>query len=353
MAEMGNPAVLVLTAGEGKRMKSAMPKVLHQLMGRPLLEHVLNAALYLAPARLVLVTGFGAEAVEARAAEFLAAPRPDGFSPPAPVFVRQVEQLGTGHAVAQARAALADFRGPVLIMAGDVPLISPGTLDGFLRAHQALEAHLSVLTVSLDNPGTYGRIIRDEAGWLERIVEYRDADENERLIREINSGLYAAETGLLFDTLAELTTENDQGEYYLTEAAELFHLRGLRAAAVEIPAANSFEVMGINDRRELAEAQAILRDRINEAWLRSGVTFLDPPSTLVEASVRLGRDVRLWPGVILTGRTIVGEGAEIGPYSHLDNCRIPAGAKVPGHLAWTGRDFQETAITKSGQAAEY
>ena len=337
MAE--EPAVLVLAAGRGARMKSETPKVLHQLMGRPLLEHVLNAALYLAPARLVLVTGFGAEAVEARASEFLAAPRPDGFATPAPIFVRQKEQLGTGHAVAQARAALADFQGPLLIMAGDVPLISPNTLESLLRAHQALEAHLSVLTVSLADPGAYGRVIRDEAGWLARIVEYRDADEDERRILEINSGLYAAEAGPLFEALDRLTADNDQREYYLTDVAADFRRRGFRAAAVEIPPASAYEVLGINDRLELAEAQAILRDRINEAWLRAGVTFLDPPSTLIEASVRLGRDVRLWPGVILTGRTIVGEGAEIGPYCHLDNCRVAAGAKVPGHQAWTGRDF--------------
>jgi len=334
-----NPAVLVLAAGRGTRMKSETPKVLHQLMGRPLLEHVLNAALYLAPSRLVLVTGFKAEAVEARAGEFLAAPRPDGFSAPEPVFVRQEEQLGTGHAVALARAALADFKGSVLIMAGDVPLISPNTLEGFLMAHQALAAHLSVLSVSLADPGAYGRIIRDESGWLARIVEYRDADEDECLIQEINSGLYVAESGPLFEAVAGLSADNDQGEYYLTDVAADFRQRGLKAAAVEIPAANWFEVLGINDRRELAEAQAILRDRINEAWLRAGVTFLDPPSTLIETSVRLGRDVRLWPGVILTGRTIVGEGAEIGPYCHLDNCRVAAGARVPGHQTWTDRDF--------------
>ena len=336
---MENPAVLVLAAGRGTRMKSETPKVLHQLMGRPLLEYVLNAALYLAPARMVLVTGFGAEAVEARAVEFLAAPRPDGFSAPAPVFVRQEEQLGTGHAVALARPVLTDFQGPVLIMAGDAPLISPNTLEGFLKAHQALSAHLSVLTVSLVDPGTYGRIIRDEAGWLARIVEYRDADEAELMIQEINSGIYLAEAGPLFEASGGLTADNDQGEYYLTDVAADFRRRGLSAAAVEIPSANWFEVMGINDRRELAEAQAILRDRINEAWLRAGVTLLDPPSTLIETSVRLGRDVRLWPGVILTGRTIVGEGAEIGPYSHLDNCRVAAGARVPGHQAWTNRDF--------------
>jgi bifunctional UDP-N-acetylglucosamine pyrophosphorylase/glucosamine-1-phosphate N-acetyltransferase len=269
----------------------------------------------------------------------MAAARPGGKQPPAPAFARQTEQLGTGHAVAAAREALADFQGPVLILAGDVPLISPNTLDGLLRAHQALAADLSVLTVRLEDPAAYGRVIRDEAGWLARIVEYRDADEEERRVQEINSGLYAADTAKLFEAVADLKTDNDQREYYLTDVAADFRRRGLKAAAVEIPAANSFEVRGINDRFELAEAQAILKDRINAAWLRAGVTLLDPLSTLIEAAVRLGRDVRLWPGVILTGRTTVGDGAEIGPYCHLDNCRVAAGAKVPGHQSLAGQDL--------------
>ena len=196
-----------------------------------------------------------------------------------------------------------------------------------------------MLTVRLEDPGAYGRVVRDEAGWLARIVEYRDADEEERRIREINSGLYAAAPARLFETLAGLSADNDQREYYLTDAAADFRRRGLRAAAVEIPAANGFEVRGINDRFELAEAQAILKSRVNEAWLRAGVTMLDPSSTLIETSVRLGRDVRLWPGAILTGRTVVGDGAEIGPYCRLDNCRVAAGAYVPGHQSLTGLEL--------------
>ena len=326
------PAVLILAAGRGTRMKSEIPKVLHKLMGRPLIEHVLNAALYLGPARVVLVTGYGAEAVEADVAAFMAELRQKrgAEAVPEPVFARQAEQLGTGHAVSMAREALADFPGPLVIMSGDVPLISPNTLDGFLKGHQALEADLSVLTVTLRDPGAYGRVIRDEGGWLERIVEFRDADDWQRAVREINSGLYVVEAGELFDSIARLSPANDQKEYYLTDVAADFRARGLRAAAVEIPESAAFEVAGINDRYELAEAQAVLKDRINEAWLRAGVTMLDPLSTYIESSVRLTPDVILWPGVILTGRTTVGTGAEIGPYSHLHNCRVEAGDKIPG-----------------------
>jgi bifunctional UDP-N-acetylglucosamine pyrophosphorylase/glucosamine-1-phosphate N-acetyltransferase len=313
-------------------MKSGKAKVLHRLLGRPLVEHVLNAALYLKPEKLVLVTGFQAEEVEADVSAFLQDLRekrgPEAV--PEPLFARQTEQLGTGHAVAMARDHLRGFRGPLFIAYGDMPLVSPNTLDGFLKAHQALRADLSALTVRLDDPAAYGRIIRDEQGWLKRIVEYRDADEAERLVREINSGLYWVDAARLYEAVERLRPDNDQDEYYLTDVVADFRARGLSAAAVEIPESLAHEVRGINDRYELAEAQAILRDRLNAAWMRAGVTLMDPLSTLIEASVRLSPDVTLWPGVILTGRCQIGPGAEIGPFCHLNNCTVAAGAKIKG-----------------------
>lgn len=328
-------AVLVLAAGRGTRMKSETPKVLHPLMGRPLIEHVLNAALYLEPERLVVVTGFGAEEVERSVEAFI---KGRGCAAET-VFVRQTEQLGTGHAVAVAREALAGFDGRLLIMAGDVPLISPNTLEALVRAHENLAANLSVLTVTLADPAAYGRIIRDQAGWLERIVEFRDASDEERAVPEINSGLYVVDAPALFESIDSLRADNDQGEYYLTDVAADFRRRGLVAAAVEIPLANAFEVQGINDRSELARVQDFLRLRINESWLRAGVSMMDPNSVHIEGQVRLAADVTLWPGVILTGRTTVGPGAEIGPFCHLDDCRVPAGCRVPGHRSYVGRDF--------------
>jgi bifunctional UDP-N-acetylglucosamine pyrophosphorylase/glucosamine-1-phosphate N-acetyltransferase len=267
------------------------------------------------------------------------AKRPEGEPALSPIFVRQTEQLGTGHAVAMARDALKDFPGPIIIMAGDVPLISPNTLDGFLKAHQALKADLSVLTVEMDDPAAYGRIIRDEANWLESIVEFRDATDEQRQIREINSGLYLAEAGKLFESIERLSPNNDQKEYYLTDVVADFRARGLTAAAIEIPQSIAYEVQGINNRYELAEAQAILKDRINEAWMRAGVTMLGPLSTFVECGVRLAQDVTLWPSVILSGRSTVGQGAEIGPFCHLHDCRVEPGAKVPGHQSLSGTDF--------------
>ncbi|UQZ89123.1 hypothetical protein C4J81_07895 [Deltaproteobacteria bacterium Smac51] len=341
MNESPAPAVLILAAGRGTRMFSEKPKVLHQLMGRPLVAHVINAARYLAPAKLVVVTGFGAEEVEREVSDFMdAARRPEGEAALNPVFVRQTEQLGTGHAVAMAKDVLKDFPGPILIMAGDVPLISPNTLDGFLKAHQALRADLSVLTVEMEDPAAYGRIIRDEANWLESIVEFRDATDEQRQIREINSGLYLAEAAKLFESIDRLSPDNEQKEYYLTDVVSDFRTRGLTAAAIEIPEAFAYEVQGINNRYELAGAQAILKDRINEAWMRAGVTMLGPISTFIECTVRLAKDVTLWPSVILTGHTTVGEGAEIGPFCHLHDCRVEAGAKVDGQQSLSGQELK-------------
>lgn len=336
------PAVLILAAGRGTRMKSAKPKVLHSLMGRPLVEHVINAALYLKPAKVVVVTGSGADAVEADIGAFMAAlaEKREPGAVPVPIFVRQDEQLGTGHAVSMAREVLADFSGPVLIMSGDVPLISPDTLDGFLKAHLALEAGISVLTVRLEDPAAYGRIIRDEANWLERIVEYRDATDEQRLINEINSGLYVAGAPEIFAAIERLTPENEQKEYYLTDVIADFRGHGLTAAAVEIPDYLAYEVGGINDRYELAAAQAILKDRLNESWMRAGVTMLGPISTFIDCQVRLAPDVTIWPGVILTGRTVIGSGAEIGPFCHLDNCLVEPGAKVNGHQILRGQTIK-------------
>ncbi len=334
------PAVLILAAGRGTRMKSDLPKVLHKLMGRPLVEHVLAATLYLNPAKVVVVIGYGAEEVQAQLESFHAKLAAKREKVPELCFVTQTEQLGTGHAVAMARDVLADFTGPLLIMAGDVPLISPNTLDGFYKAHQALEADISVLTVSLADPAAYGRIIRDQNNWLEKIVEYRDATDAERLICEINSGLYFTKADELFRAISSLSQNNEQKEYYLTDVVENFRTRKLKAAAIEIPESLASEVAGVNDRYELANMQTVLKDRINASWLKAGVTMLDPLSTHIEVSVRLSSDVTLWPGVILTGDTTVGAGATVGPYTHLDNCQVAPLATVGAHRSLSGQKIE-------------
>ncbi|MDY6851588.1 MAG: NTP transferase domain-containing protein [Thermodesulfobacteriota bacterium] len=312
MAE--NLAVLILAAGKGTRMKSDLVKVLHPLMGQPMLAHVVNSARYLKPDRTVLVVGRQAEEVKANI-------KGEGLT-----FVLQEEQLGTGHAVAQAREALADFKGTVLILSGDVPLLSAQTMMDFLAAHRQSGAPLSVLTVELMDPAAYGRIIRDKNGYLLRIVEARDATAEELAVCEINTGIYAVDAGLLFDLVTNLGRDNDQKEYYLTDLVAMTRDRDMLVAAILSP--DPEEVLGINDRADLAEAIAILKVRTNYAWMLAGVTMIDPDTTYIETTVKLARDVTLWPNTLLLGRTSVGPGAAIGPNCQLMDAVVGAGATV-------------------------
>ena len=309
-----SPAVLILAAGKGTRMKSNLIKVLHPLMGQPILAHVLNSARYLEPDRIVVVVGHQAEAVE------------EVFAGQGLVFARQEQQLGTGHAVASARGAMEGFEGTVLILSGDVPLLSPQTMADFLAAHRESGAPLSVLTVELENPAHYGRVIRDEDGWLLRIVEARDASPEELAVPEINTGIYAVEAGLLFEAVSNLTPDNDQQEYYLTDVAAAARDKGLLVAAIICP--DPEEVMGVNDRVELAWAVSYLRARTNDAWMKAGVTMVDPASTYIETAVKLSPDVTIWPGACLLGRTTVGPGAVIGPGCLLTDAAVGEGAVI-------------------------
>lgn len=323
-------AVLVLAAGQGTRMKSNLVKALHPLMGQPMLAHVLNSARYLNPARLVVVVGHQAERVEAAVgAEDL-------------TFVRQTEQLGTGHAVAQAREALAGFAGTVLILSGDVPLLSPQTMLDFLAAHAQSGAVLSVLSVELLEGGAYGRVIRDEKGYLARLVEARDATAEELAVSEINTGIYAVQAGLLFEAVGRLKPDNDQNEYYLTDMVALAREQGLSVAAIMSP--DPEEALGVNDRAELALSVACLRSRINHAWMTAGVTMLDPETTYIETTVKLAPDVTLWPNTYLLGRTRVGAGATIGPDCQLIDAAVGAGATLKKGTVVEGVEVPEGAV---------
>ena len=309
-----NLAVVVLAAGKGTRMKSGLIKVLHPLMGQPMLSHVLNSAKYLNPEYLSVIIGHQAEKVQASI-------NTDGV-----VWVRQEEQLGTGHAVFCAREALSQFKGTVLILSGDVPLLSPQTMMDFLTAHRQNQVDLSVLTVELPDPGGYGRVIRDANGYLERIVEARDASAEELAVHEINSGIYAVSAEPLFDALSRLKPENDQNEYYLTDVVADFRYQGLPIAAIMCP--DPQEVMGINDRIELSQAVAYLKWRTNLAWMTAGVTLVSPESTYIETMVKLSRDVVVWPNCHLLGRTIIGDDVEIGPDCLISDSTIGPGAKI-------------------------
>jgi len=313
-----NPArtVVVLAAGEGKRMKSSLPKVLHPLLGRSLVGHVLAAAEPLGAARLLVVVGHGAEQVTAHLAETAPAAEP----------VLQAEQNGTGHAVRMALQAAPEATGTVVVLNGDVPLLRPDTLADLVAAHEAAGNAATVLTAEVPDPNGLGRIVRDDAGRFAAIVEHRDAKREQLAVREINAGIYAFDAALLREALGKLSSDNDQGEEYLTDVFGACVAAGHGVGAFVAP--DHTETLGCNDRAELAALRALLRDRVNGAWMRAGVTMLDPATTWVDVTVSLERDVTLHPNTHLQGGTSIAEGAQVGPDTTLIDTGVGAGAVV-------------------------
>lgn len=297
--------VVILAAGQGKRMKSSRAKVLHELAGVPLLNHVLEAVAPLKAERTVVVVGHQAEAVQSIL--------PDGA-----VTAVQKEQLGTGHAVAQAKKALAGLRGEVLVLCGDVPLIRTATIKALLRRHRATKSLATVLSVVVDDPSGYGRVVREDDGGLS-IVEHGDASPSQRLINEINSGTYCFDAEFLARALGSLGRNNAQNEYYLTDLMALASAKG-RAECVE--ADDESELLGINSRVDLAIAQSLLQDRLLTDALEAGVTFLDPSTVWLGARVKIGRDTVVGPGVRLDGNTRIGKGCQLDGSSYLRDTKI-------------------------------
>lgn len=312
------PAVVViLAAGEGTRMRSSLPKVLHPVAGRALVEHVVTAAAHTSPERIVVVVGHARELVTAHLAEAC----------PWVTTVVQEEQRGTGHAVRVTLEAIGRVgAGPIVVLTGDTPLLSGPTLDALLAHHAETGAAATVLTAILDDPTGYGRIVRDPQGHVDAIVEHRDADDATRAIDEINSGMYAFDITALANALARVTASNAQGEEYLTDVISI--LRGDGARVEAVVAADPTEIMGVNDRVQLAEASAIMRDRINARWMREGVTMLDPASVWIDVDVDLSPDVTLLPDTHLVGPTVIASGAVIGPGTTLKACEVGEGATV-------------------------
>lgn len=313
--------VVILAAGEGKRMKSATPKVLHPVAGRSLLGHVIEAASAIEPQHLMVVVGHGRDEVTAHVEEIA----------PWALTVVQERQGGTGHAV---RVALEDLAargiptsdGPIVVLTGDTPLLTGGTLVGLLLEHGDTGASATVLTARLGDPTGYGRIVRDPDGSVSAIVEDKDATEEQRGIDEINSGMYAFAADRLAESLAGLTTDNAQGEEYLTDVLGLLRRDGDTVSASLC--ADPSEILGVNDRLQLAEAAAIMRDRINAAWMRGGVAILDPASTWLDVDVDLEPDVTIRPNVTLRGPTSVATGAILGPGTTLTACEVGERAEV-------------------------
>ncbi len=312
---MGNVAAIVLAAGKGTRMKSDLVKVMHLLGERPMITWPVGVARAVGASRIALVVGHQGEKVR----EYFAGDA--GI-----LFAEQSEQLGTGHAVACARGALEGFSGTVLILCGDVPLIREETLAAMLASHGARGATVSVLTTHLENPYGYGRVVKREGGRLVRIVEEKDATDDERSITEINSGIYCVEADFLFRAVGELKNDNAQGEYYLTDIIARAAEESLLCLAH--PCGDASEVMGVNDRVQLAMAGGELRRRINSGLMLSGVTMIDPDATYVEAGVTIGRDTVLYPNVHLSGATTIGSGCLLEPGVIVRDCRIGNGVTI-------------------------
>ena len=314
------PVVIVLAAGEGTRMRSATPKVLHAIAGRSLIGHVLEAASAVDPSHVVVVIGHARDQVLAHLEEV--APWVD--------TVVQEEQRGTGHAVRIALAALASAQAlasaPVVVLSGDTPLLTGATVRELVDAHLSTGAAATLLTAVLGDPAGYGRVVRAADGSVESIVEHRDASDEVLAVSEINAGMYAFDPARLAPALERLTTANDQGEEYLTDVVGLMRADGYPVAGLVVE--DSHEILGVNDRVQLAEAAALMRDRINERWMREGVSMLDPTSTWIDVDVDLAPDVTILPQTSLLGPTSIASGARIGPGTTLTSCEVGEGATL-------------------------
>jgi bifunctional UDP-N-acetylglucosamine pyrophosphorylase/glucosamine-1-phosphate N-acetyltransferase len=307
---------VILAAGEGTRMKSDTPKVLHELCGRSLVGHVLAAAGTLDPEHLVVVVGHQRERVAAHVT---------GLDARARTAV-QDQQLGTGHAVRCALAELPELDGPVVVLNGDTPLLTPETLQALVAGHLDAGNAATVLTATVPDPAGLGRILRGADGGLQRIVEHRDASVEERLIAEINSGMYVFDAKHLTAMLSRLTTDNDQGQEYITDVLGLLAEDGHPIAALIAP--DYRETLGCNDRVELAGLRALLRDRLVTAAMRAGATVVDPATVWFDVDVRIGRDVVIHPNVQLQGATVIEDKAQVGPDSTLIDTVVGVGASV-------------------------
>jgi bifunctional UDP-N-acetylglucosamine pyrophosphorylase / glucosamine-1-phosphate N-acetyltransferase len=289
--------LVVLAAGKGTRMKSSLPKVLHRAAGLPLIEYVLRSADSISPSTVVVVVGHQAPAVEAALA-----------SRPNLRFVVQEPQLGTGHALLQAESVLAGASGTIVLLSGDVPLLSPATLGALVQRHVETRAAATVLTAAVENPEGYGRIERRD-GCITAIVEHKDASPEQRAIAEINSGIYAFDLAPLFDALRRIGSANAQGEYYLPDLVKIYMDQGLKVETLRLNHAR--EIMGVNSRKELAEVAQLLNTARNDALMASGVTIVDPATAYIGPDVTVGPDTIIHPNVYLEGRTQIGSRCEI------------------------------------------
>lgn len=304
---MTNTYAIVLAAGQGTRMKSDLYKVLHPVCGKPMVEHVVDHILGIGADKIVTIVGHGAEMVE----ETLGAKSE---------YALQAEQLGTAHAVQQAEDRLGELEGITLVVCGDTPLIKSETMQALIAHHSDTKAKATILTAHADDPTGYGRIIRDEQGNVLRNVEHKDASPEERKVTEINTGTYCFDNRALFEALKKVKNDNAQGEYYLPDVIGI--LKAEQALISAYVTDDFSETIGINDRVILSEAEKVMRQRIAESHMRSGVTIIDPGSTYISSDAKIGRDAVLQPGTMIEGQTVIGEKCIIGPNSHIANSEI-------------------------------
>jgi bifunctional UDP-N-acetylglucosamine pyrophosphorylase/glucosamine-1-phosphate N-acetyltransferase len=305
---MSDVHVVILAAGQGTRMKSALPKVLHPVAGWPMVAHVVQTARRLGPASITMVVGHRADAVQAHLTGR------EGIQ-----FVLQEPQLGTAHALQQAERLLATRTGTVVLLSGDVPLLKAATLKRLLDAHLEAKAAATVITALVERPYGYGRIVRIR-GEISRIVEERDASPAQRRIREINSGIYAFDLAPLFDALRSVAARNAQGEHYLTDLIAIYRRRKLPVTTVGVD--DPAEIRGVNTRSELAEVSGIMRQNKNEELMAAGVTIIDPATTYIDPDVMVGPDTVIHPGVVIQGHSTVGAACEIHGYVHITDSEL-------------------------------
>lgn len=307
------PSVVILSAGLGTRMKSGIAKALHPVAGRPMVRHVLDAAASLDPEKIILVVGHQAEAVRKAVEQYHVE------------IVHQAEQLGTGHAVRQAKNALSDVHGPVVVLCADTPLLTADTLSGLVSKHTTSGAVVTLLTAEIQDPFGYGRILRDDHG-VKAVVEEKDATLEQKKIREVNTGVYCFEKDFLLASIDVIGNENAQAEYYLPDAVALARERGLIVSA--FVCLDPDEVMGVNTRLDLSRAEEIMAERINKQWMLAGVSMPRPKGVFIGMDCVLARDVTIYENVRIEGRTEIGEGSTIYPGVRISDSIIGRGVVV-------------------------
>lgn len=310
---MKNRYVVVLAAGQGTRMKSKLFKVMHPVMGRPMVGHVVNAAIDADASEVITITGHGAEVVRDYLGE-------------KSQYVFQEEQLGTAHAVMQAKDLLEGKEGTTLVLSGDTPLLRAETLQQLMAFHEEEEAKATILTALADDPFGYGRVIRTEDGLVSKVVEEKDASEDEKKVREINTGTYCFDNQALFQALEKVDNDNAQGEYYLPDVLEILKNDHEKVGAFQLD--NMDEALGVNNRVALAEASRIMRERINEQHMTNGVSIIDPNSTYIEIDVEIAKDTVVEPNTYIKGRTTIGEDAFIGLGSVISDSQLADGVEI-------------------------